>query len=169
MLHFASYFLAQPLICSVHVVFGYRPVSVFWRKDILFLKWSMIQPSSLSERSEPLLLCLEHSWHQTYAYSIEIGWETCWKQSTIGARDRNIDTPSKRRGWRVTREQMMLPQARSAREGELYVWFLCSCTSLAFERRFLEILERADHFYAWQLGDWLRIALARLQIDQLAS
>jgi hypothetical protein len=60
---------------------------------------------------------------------------------------------------------LMLPQARSAREGELYVWFLCSCTSLAFERRFLEILERTDHFYAWQLGDWLRIALARFQAD----
>src|SRR5579883_2521482 len=80
-----------------------------------------------------------------------------------------MDTPSKRRGCCVTREQMKLPHAHSTREGELYVWCLCSCTSLAFERRFLEILERTDHFYAWQLGDWLRLALARLQTDQLAS
>src|SRR5713101_6097588 len=61
------------------------------------------------------------------------------------------------------------PSSSSAHKEEFHVWFLCSCTSLAFERRFLEILERADHFYAWQLGDWLRIALARLQTYQFAT
>ena len=68
----------------------------------------------------------------------------------------------------MTGEKIILPQARSAHEGELDAWFLCSYASPTFSRRFLDNLERADHFYAWQFGDELRIALARFQIDQLA-
>ena len=54
----------------------------------------------------------------------------------------------------MTREKTILPQSCSAHERELYVWFLCSCTSPTFSRRFLEFLVALINEY-----DLLTVAL----------